>query len=69
MGDRLKTVSINGDENQQMLQEYNIDKFPTVILENRNGRKEYDGEMTLEGLKMFVSKENGGPDAKEVLLM
>lgn len=57
INNRLKTLSINGDENRQLLEEYNVDKFPTIILENRNGRKEYDGDLTLEGLKRFVTVE------------
>jgi thiol-disulfide isomerase/thioredoxin len=68
MKDKVKTLSVNGDENNEMLQEYNVDKFPTIILEKGKRRKEYDGDMTLEGLKMFIADEKRG-NGQEILVL
>jgi thiol-disulfide isomerase/thioredoxin len=57
----IKTASVNGDTNQQMMQKYNVDKFPTIILDNGSTKLEYDGDMTIEGLKQFVlTQQNNG---------
>lgn len=57
----VKTLSVNGDTNQKMLQKYNVDKFPTVILDNGSSKLEYTGDMSIDGLKQFVlTQQNNG---------
>jgi thiol-disulfide isomerase/thioredoxin len=56
-GKYIKTLSVNGDENAQILSKYGVDKFPTIILDNGKEKIEYDGDMTIDGLKMFVINE------------
>lgn len=50
----VETVSVNGDTEPQMMSEYNIDKFPTIVYDDGTNAVEYDGEMTADGLKQFV---------------
>jgi thiol-disulfide isomerase/thioredoxin len=65
----VKTMSVNGDTNQKMMQKYNVDKFPTVILDNGRNKVEYDGDMSVEGLKQFVlTQKNNGRITRNIVV-
>lgn len=67
----IKTVSINGEkkENGALLKKYKVDKYPTIILEDGQKQIEYDGDMTIEGLKQFVyTRQNNGSYSQDILV-
>lgn len=65
----INTASVNGDTNQQMMQKYNVDKFPTIILDNGVSKLEYDGDMSIDGLKQFVlTQQNNGSITQNIVV-
>jgi thiol-disulfide isomerase/thioredoxin len=67
----VKTISVNGEkrENQKILKKYGVDKYPTVILDDGSKKIEYDGEMTIDGLKQFVyTKQNNGSYSQNIVI-
>ena len=47
------------DGNSELIQEYNIDGYPTIILLKDNKRIDYDARITGENLKQFVEDTLG----------
>ena len=47
------------DGNSELIQEYNIDGYPTIILLKDNKRINYDARITGENLKQFVEDTLG----------
>lgn len=64
----VETVSINGDTNQEMMELYNVDKFPTVVYDDGMNAIEYEGQMNADGLKQFVvTNYNNGSSSQNMI--
>jgi thiol-disulfide isomerase/thioredoxin len=64
----VETVSVNGDTNQEMMNLYNVDKFPTIVYDDGTNAIEYDGQMNADGLKQFVvTNYNNGSSSQNVI--
>jgi thiol-disulfide isomerase/thioredoxin len=57
----LKFSKIDGNKNQQLVQKYNIESFPTIILIFQNKTYYYDLDINSASLLKFYNKIKNGP--------
>ena len=51
----IQLVKINGDERKDLMKQYNVPGFPTVILITGQGPIPYDGPRTSDGIMDFLN--------------
>jgi len=56
--DNIEAINVNCDDNKELCKKYNIPGYPTVVIENNDTVKIYDGPRTVEGLKNATKSFN-----------
>lgn len=53
----IEAIEINGDENSDLVQQYQIPGYPTILMELNNGQVvKYDGDRNAHGVLNFVQQ-------------
>lgn len=57
-GDKVNFVTFDSDKDSDKIKKYNIEGFPTLILETNNKAIEYVGPTNFESVKEFIDTYN-----------
>jgi protein disulfide-isomerase-like protein len=54
LSNKVKFVTYDADKHKKEIKDYNINGFPTIMLQSKDKIIEYNGERHMEGLKEFI---------------